>query len=90
METKDFKELLNEVFDPEKLKARRVEEFYDEYITILSNIIDKKRDEDLLKIMFSGEKYSIKELLETIDKYEDYKKKVAEQFRKSVTVNFEE
>lgn len=79
-----------ELFSPEKIKEQRKNAFIGEYLDIVNNVIDKKRDEELSKIMFTGKKYKLGDVIKTIDHYKEVKEQFEEQFRKSVTVKIKE
>ena len=85
-----FEDVLEEFLNPEKMVDRRKEAFIDEYLAIVNNVIDKKRDEELSKIMFTGKKYKLGDVIKTIDHYKEVKEQFEEQFRKSVTVKIKE
>ena len=87
---KDYFKLLEEdFFNEERIKEARADNAKGKYIDIVNSVIDKKRDEELSRILFDKKGINLKKVIETVDHYEEIKKKFEEDFRKNVSVKFE-
>ena len=64
----------------------RSESLINDYLDVVNNVIDKKRDEELSKIIFAKEGINVKKVVEIVDEYATCKKNFEKSFRESVTV----
>lgn len=88
---KDYFKLFEEdFFSPEKMKEVRSDAILSKYINVANDVIDKKRDEEVSKILFDKKGADMKKLIETVDYYDEFKKKFEADFRKKIKVKFAE
>ena len=85
----EFNKGFDNILDPKKIEETANDRIINEYIQIVNQVIDKKRDEDLSKLIFDEDGIDVMKVIKTIDNYREKKEKFEETFKKSVTVKRE-